>query len=101
VVPFQAAGWDNPVKLFRSQGFYLPIDRESRMAVFFADAERKDLLQIKEAADDVLPLFVVNRFDVAPLVLPLFDFPNGSKGEATSGEPGGETWSEDNRKETS
>ena len=45
------------------------------MAVFFADAERKDLLQVEEAAGDVLPLFVVDRFDVAPVVLRLFDFP--------------------------
>ena len=45
------------------------------MAVFFADAERKDLLQMEEAADDVFLRFVVDRFDVAPVILRLFDFP--------------------------
>ena len=49
------------------------------MAVLFADAERKDLLQVQEAAGDVLPLFVVNWFDVAPVVLRFFDFPDRTK----------------------
>ena len=35
---------------------------------------RKDLLEVKEAAGDVFTLFVVNRFDVAPVVLRFFDF---------------------------
>ena len=43
------------------------------MAVLFANAERKDLLQVQEAAGDIFPLFVVNWFDVAPMVLRLFD----------------------------
>jgi hypothetical protein len=75
VVVFQAAGWDDPEELLRSQGFCLSVDPESHVAVLFADAERKDLLQIKEAAGDVLPLFVVNRFDVAPVILRFFDCP--------------------------
>jgi hypothetical protein len=44
------------------------------MAVFFADAERNDLLQVQEVADDIFPLFVVNWFDVAPVVLHFLDF---------------------------
>jgi hypothetical protein len=43
------------------------------MPVFFA--ERKDLLQVQEATGNVLPLFVVDQFDVAPAVLRFFDFP--------------------------
>ena len=74
MVSFQAACGDDPKKLFGSQGFHLPVDPESHMAVFFANAERKDLLQMEEAAGDVFPLFVVNWFDVAPVVLRLFDF---------------------------
>jgi hypothetical protein len=38
------------------------------MAVIFADAERKDLLQMKEAADDILPFLVVNGFDHASMM---------------------------------
>ena len=53
VVPFQAAGWDDPEELFGGQGFRFSVDRESQMAVFFADAERKDLLQVQEAAGDI------------------------------------------------
>ena len=49
------------------------------MAVLFADAERKDLLQMEETADDVFPLFVVNWFDVTPVILRLFDSPFGIK----------------------
>jgi hypothetical protein len=44
------------------------------MAVRFADAEGKDLLQMEQAADNILPRLVVTRFDVAPVVLRLFDF---------------------------
>jgi hypothetical protein len=58
---------------FRSQGFRVPFDPESQMAVSFADAERKDLLQIEEATGDVFPLFVINRFDVSPVILRLLD----------------------------
>ena len=50
VVPFRAACWDDQEKLLRSQGFCFPVDPESQMAVSFADAERKDLLQMEEAA---------------------------------------------------
>jgi hypothetical protein len=75
VVPFQAACWDQPEELLRSQGFCLCVDPESQMAVLFADAERKDFLQTEEAADDVFSLFAVNRVDVAPAVLRLFELP--------------------------
>jgi hypothetical protein len=74
VIPFKAACGDDPEELFGSQGFRFPVDPESQIAIFFAAAERKDLLQMQEAAGDILPLFVVNRFDVAPVVLRLFDF---------------------------
>ena len=77
VISFQAAGGDDPEELFGSQGFRLPVNPESQMAVFFANAERKDLLQMEEAADNVFPLFVVNRFDVAPVILHFFNFPSG------------------------
>ena len=73
VVPFQAACGDDPEELFGSQGFRLSVDPESQMAVFFADAKRKDLLQVEEATGDVFPLFVVDRFDVAPVILRLFN----------------------------
>ena len=66
MVPFQAACGDDPEKLVGSQGFHLPVYPECWVAVFFVDAEPKDLLQMEEAAGDILPLFVVNRFDVAP-----------------------------------
>jgi hypothetical protein len=75
VAPFQAACWDDPEELLGSQEFRLPVDPESQMAVLFADAERKDLLQMEEAADNIFPLLVVNGFDVGPVVLCLFDFP--------------------------
>ena len=75
MVPFQTACWDDPEKLFGSQGFRLPVDAESQMAVFFADAESKDLLQVQEATRDILPLCVVNGFDVAPEVLGFFNRP--------------------------
>jgi len=101
VISFQAACWDDPEKLFGSQGFRLPVDPESQKAVFFADAEPKDLLQMEEAAHDVLAFFIVNRCDVAPVVFAFSIFRSKSKGEATGGEPGGETRSGDNRKETS
>jgi hypothetical protein len=45
------------------------------MAAFFADAERKDLLQVPEATDNVFRLSVVYRFDVALVVLRLSNFP--------------------------
>ena len=70
------------------------------MAVSLANAECKDLLQIEEAADDVLPLFVVNRFDIAPVVCIFSIFRFGSIGEATSGQPVDETGNEGNRKKT-
>ena len=56
------------------RGSVFPVDPESQVAVFFANTEPEDLLQIEEAADDVFPLFVVNRFDVAPVILRLFNF---------------------------
>ena len=74
VISFQAACWDDLEELFGGQGFRLPVDLESQVAVFFADAERKDLLKMQEATDDILPFFVVNGFDVAPVILRLFDF---------------------------
>ena len=73
MVPFQAARWDDPEKLFGSQGFRLSVDPESQMAIFFANAERKDLFQMQETAGNILPLLVVDRFDVAPVVLRLLD----------------------------
>ena len=73
MAPFQAACWDNPEKLFRSQGVRFSVDPESQMAVRFADAEGKDLLQMEETADDIFPLLVVNRFDVTLLVPRLLD----------------------------
>jgi hypothetical protein len=69
-----AACGDNPEELLRSQGFRLSVDSESQMAVFFGDTEGKDLLQIEETAGDILRLFIVNRYDVAPVVLRFFDF---------------------------
>ena len=45
VIPSQAAGWDDPEELIRSQGFRLSVDPKSQVAVFFADAERTNLLQ--------------------------------------------------------
>jgi hypothetical protein len=75
MVPFQTACGDDPEELFGSRGFCLPVDPESQVAVIFADAERKDLLQIEESACDFLPLLVVDRFDVASVVLRLFNFP--------------------------
>jgi len=75
VISFQTACADDPEELFGSQGLRLPVDPESQMAVLFADAERKDLLQMQETADGVLPLVVVNRLDVAPVVLHFLDFP--------------------------
>jgi hypothetical protein len=44
------------------------------MAVFFANTKGKDLLQAQEAAGDVFPLSVVDRFDVASVVLRFFEF---------------------------
>ena len=58
MIPFQAACWNDPEQLVRSEGFGLSVDPESQMAVFFADAERKDLHQMQEATDDILPLFL-------------------------------------------
>jgi hypothetical protein len=74
MIAFQAACWDDPEELFGSQGFRLSADPESQMAVFFADAERKDLLQMEEATGDILPLFVVNGLDHASVIVRLFDF---------------------------
>jgi hypothetical protein len=73
VVPFRAARGDDPEEMFGGQEFCLSVDPKGQVAVFFADAEPKDLLQMEEAADNVFPLFVVNRFDVAPAVLRLFN----------------------------
>ena len=101
MISLQAACRDDPEKRVGSQGFRPSVDLECQMAVFFAGAEPKDLLQMEEAADDDLPLFVVNRFDVGSVILRLFDFSVGSKGEAISGEPGGKTRRGDNRRETS
>ena len=75
MMSLQAACWDDPEKLLGSQGFCLPDDQESQMAVCFDNAEHKDLLKMKEATGDPLPLFVVNRFDVASVVLRFFEFP--------------------------
>jgi hypothetical protein len=75
VVPFQTPCGDDLEELFRSQGFGLPVDSESQVAVIFADAKRKDLLDAQEAMGDILPLLVVNRFDIAPVML---RFLNGS-----------------------
>jgi hypothetical protein len=75
VVPFQAACGDDPEELFGIQRFRLSVDSEGQTAIFFADAEWKDPLQVEEAADDIFPRFVVNRFDVTPVVLRFF---NGS-----------------------
>jgi hypothetical protein len=75
MIPFQAACWDDPEELFGSQGFRLSVDPESQMAVLFADAKPKDLLQMEEAADDVFPLFVVNELDHASVMVRVFDCP--------------------------
>ena len=75
MIPFQAACWDDPEELVGSQGFGLSVDPESQMAVFFADAERKDLLQLEEATGDVLSFFVVHGLDHASVMVGLFDFP--------------------------
>ena len=75
MVSFQTSCWDDPEELFGSQGFGLSVNAESQVAVFFADAERKDLLQVEEAAGDILPLFVVNGLDHASMVLRFFDVP--------------------------
>ena len=56
-----------------SSGVRGSVNPESQVAVFFANAERKDLLQMGEAAGDILPLFVVKRFDVAPVSMRFFD----------------------------
>jgi hypothetical protein len=79
VVPFEAASWDDPEELFGSQGFRFSVDSESQMAVSFPDIERKDLLRLEEAAGDILPFFVVNGFDVAPVILRLLDLPGRIK----------------------
>jgi hypothetical protein len=65
---------DDPEELFGSQGFGLSVDPESQVAVFFANAERKDIFEVQGAAGDVFPFFVVDRFDVATVVLRLFNF---------------------------
>jgi hypothetical protein len=44
VVPFQVACGEYPEELLRSQGFRLPVDPESQVAVLFANTERIDLL---------------------------------------------------------
>jgi hypothetical protein len=69
MIAFQAAFWDDPEELFGSQGLRLSFDPECQVAVFFADVEPKDLLERQDVAGDILPLFVVNRFDVPPVVL--------------------------------
>jgi hypothetical protein len=77
MISFEAACRDDPEKLFGSQGFRLSGDPEGQMVVLFANSECKDLFKVKEATGDVFPLFVVNGFDVAPVVLRLFDFSVG------------------------
>ena len=74
VIAFQAAFGNDPEELFGSQGFGFSVDPDGQVAVFFADVERKDLLQVQEEADDIPSLFVVNWFDVAPVVLRFFEF---------------------------
>jgi hypothetical protein len=69
MVAFQTACGDDPEKLFRSQGFCLSVDPECQVAVFFADAERKDILEVQKATGDVLPLFVANRCYVVSVIL--------------------------------
>jgi hypothetical protein len=68
VIFFMAACGDDPEELFGRQGFRLSVDPESRVAVFFAIAERKDLLQRKEAAEEVFPPERILS-DVVPLQL--------------------------------
>jgi hypothetical protein len=63
---------DDPDEFFGSERFHLSVDPENQMAVFFAEAERKDLLQMEEAADDVFPLFVVHGLDNASVMVRLF-----------------------------
>ena len=55
------------------QGFRLPVDPESQMTVFSVNSKTKDIFEVQEAAGDVLPFLVVNRFDVAPVVLRFLD----------------------------
>ena len=75
MVRFQVARWVHPGELFGSQGFRFPVNPESQVAVFFANAERKDLLQLEEATGDVLSFFVVHGLDHASVMVRLFDFP--------------------------
>ena len=72
MVSFQASRGDDPEELVRRQGFDLSVNPEGQVAVFFPDAEGKDLLKMQEALDDVFPLCIINGFDLAPLVLGLF-----------------------------
>jgi len=75
MISLQAACWDDPEELFRSQGLRLAVDLKSQVAVFFANTEAKDLLQMEEAADDVFPLFAVNGLEHASVMVRLFGFP--------------------------
>jgi hypothetical protein len=43
------------------------------MAIFIPEAERKDLLQVQEAAGDFPSLFAVNGFNVVSVILRLLD----------------------------
>ena len=43
------------------------------MTVFSVNSKTKDIFEVQEAAGDVLPFLVVNRFDVAPVVLRFLD----------------------------
>jgi hypothetical protein len=91
VISFQADCWDDPEKLFGSQGFRLSEDLESQVAVFFADAEPKDLLQIEGAAAAIVRRSNLNADGPRP-VHPFFKTSAGGlgrreeQGKFTSGE---------------
>ena len=73
MIPFQAAHGNNPLELLRSQWFRPSVNRKGQMAVFPANAEAEDLLQVQEARRDLFPFFIVDGFHCTPLVLGLIE----------------------------
>jgi hypothetical protein len=77
MIPFQAAHRDEPNELFRGEGFHFSVDPDGQVAVFLANAEAKDLLQVREPDYKVVPFFVVNGFYRTTLILGFFEFTVG------------------------
>src|SRR4030067_1146932 len=72
VVTLQFSLGQDPSKTLGCDVLKFSVDRGCQMTVFSGKAETEDLLQVHKATGDFLPLFMIDGFYQAALVLSLF-----------------------------